>query len=300
MSNVDQSMHNPENVVVTEMNALHARIAELEGQIQTNPEPTTTNFSVKPPKPNAYGGRRGEDIDGWLFQLEQYLDICRIADDGTRVQLAAAFFKDHAAIWWRNHISSARALGNDRITKWDELKKALVAQFKPVNASKLARDRLANLRQTQSVQTYVYAFRSIILEIPNITDDEKLDRFIRGLKPNVREKVEIENPSTMDEAASLAERIDTITYRQRTPAYHPIIRTPPTTNDNGAIPMELDFIQGRSILTDAERARLRRVGGCFYCRELGHMSRDCPRKKRQAIIAEVTTTDLESENSSTQ
>ena len=29
-------------------------------------------------------------------------------------------------------------------------------------------------------------------------------------------------------------------------------------------------------LTDAERARLSAIGGCFRCRKPGHMARDCP------------------------
>ncbi|RXW12141.1 hypothetical protein EST38_g13713 [Candolleomyces aberdarensis] len=29
-------------------------------------------------------------------------------------------------------------------------------------------------------------------------------------------------------------------------------------------------------LTDADRERFRREGRCFYCKEIGHISRDCP------------------------
>jgi hypothetical protein len=37
--------------------------------------------------------------------------------------------------------------------------------------------------------------------------------------------------------------------------------------------MELDAI-GK--LTTAERERLCKEGGCFCCRKLGHLARDCP------------------------
>ena len=33
-------------------------------------------------------------------------------------------------------------------------------------------------------------------------------------------------------------------------------------------------------LTDAEKANLMKEGKCFYCREQGHVSRSCPKKKK--------------------
>ena len=33
-------------------------------------------------------------------------------------------------------------------------------------------------------------------------------------------------------------------------------------------------------LTDVEREKLRKRGGCFFCRKDGHMARECPEKKK--------------------
>lgn len=40
-----------------------------------------------------------------------------------------------------------------------------------------------------------------------ITDDELLDRFTRGLRPNVRAQVLIANPGSFEEACIAAERV---------------------------------------------------------------------------------------------
>jgi hypothetical protein len=50
--------------------------------------------------------------------------------------------------------------------------------------------------------------------------------------------------------------------------------------------MEVDFIR-RSKLSDQEREHLRKIGGCFFCREIGHMSRNCPRKKKKTTVASL-------------
>ena len=42
-------------------------------------------------------------------------------------------------------------------------------------------------------------------------------------------------------------------------------------------------------LTDDERVRLRKQGGCFFCREAGHMARDCKIKKR--VLAQNSSED---------
>ena len=41
-------------------------------------------------------------------------------------------------------------------------------------------------------------------------------------------------------------------------------------------------------LSDEERIRLVKEGKCFYCKESGHLSRECPVKKRTAELKALT------------
>ena len=122
-------------------------------------------------------------------------------DQNTLAAYAVSYLKDNMALWWRSVTNGAK----DPTIEWKMLKFALIEQFKPANANKLARDRLANLKQTTSVQAYAFAFRAIILEISNIAESEKLDRFVRGLKDRVRQEVELRDPATLEEANKIAE-----------------------------------------------------------------------------------------------
>ena len=57
---------------------------------------------------------------------------------------------------------------------------------------------------------------------------------------------------------------------------------------DGPVPMEIDAVR-RVPLTQMERERLARIGGCFYCRQVGHMINACPNRgeNRGRRIAQV-------------
>src|SRR3954471_14198040 len=136
------------------------------------------------------------------------------------VYLATNLLRGDAATWWRHHYE--RYIGDKAtVPTWNEFEKLITRKFKPVNATKIARDQLANLRQTGSVKAYNARFTSIILEIPTIDEEEQLDRYTRGLKEKVRIEVELREPNDLEEAMRIADRFDTIsfTYAARTPFY---------------------------------------------------------------------------------
>ena len=54
---------------------------------------------------------------------------------------------------------------------------------------------------------YIDAMKRHGQRVAGITDDEMLDRFIRGLKPAIQREVLKDNPSTFADACMLAERI---------------------------------------------------------------------------------------------
>jgi hypothetical protein len=100
---------------------------------------------------------------------------------------------------------------------------------------------------------------------------------MRGLKESICPFVAMQTPANLAAAETIAERVDAVTYK---PQARPTgsqqrshYRAP-----GGVIPMDLDAI-GK--LTDAERDRLHKTGGCFRCRKTGHLARDCPMTNRQ-------------------
>lgn len=264
------------------VDALIARIAGLEAQLQV------ANNSRKPPKPQApeaFNGDDKEDVDAWIFKVEQYFKMMEVNSDVKRMQYASTLLRGQAQLWYR--LQCLRVEGDDApFDSWAAFVTALRQQFTTINIIKRARDRLANLRQYRDVQRYVFEFNSLCLKIPDITISEKMDRFIRGLKPNIRKEIELREPETLEEAMSMAERVDNIhsaTYfNPRLSSFRSNSR--PVNNSSGPTPMDLGAMKtsdrrenkGPGRLTPEERERLRKIGGCFYCRQTGHTLDQCP------------------------
>jgi hypothetical protein len=131
--------------------------------------------------------------------------------------------------------------------------------------------------------------QELSLQIPGTSNEELLDRFARGLKPRTRMEVTMRAPASFDEAVKLADRHDSLFSGfgfTRQPAgftrsgqgfavsqsvSNPILPTP--------TPMEIDALRRKpSPLTPEERAPVQRTGGCFCCRQSGHVIANCSSK----------------------
>ena len=62
----------------------------------------------------------------------------------------------------------------------------LEKEFQDVDHDRKLLARFDNIKQTKSVQEYVSAFRSLIMRMRHlVNDDQILYRFVKGLKPEV-------------------------------------------------------------------------------------------------------------------
>ena len=74
-------------------------------------------------------------------------------------------------------------VGKGKIDSWEALKKELKDQFLPTNTAWVVRDSLKKLKQTSIVREYVKTFSSLILDIKNMSEEDKLFNFMFGLQP---------------------------------------------------------------------------------------------------------------------
>jgi hypothetical protein len=188
------------------------RVGQNAGQQNNNNNAQAVGIMVKVSKPATFDGSHDSDPDVWLFQFKEYCSITRVQDD-SKARLAAGYLKGKAATWWRSMVIQAG--GDSSVIDWQTFERQLISTFKPVNSKSIARDKLAYLKQTHSVGKYNFEFTQLCLEIDDLSEAEKLDKYKRGLKPMIRTEVELSNPNTAIEAMNAAQRIDSITYQNR-------------------------------------------------------------------------------------
>ena len=119
--------------------------------------------------------------------------------------IAGMALRKEAKVWY--HFARNPDSPN-RVTTWKEFTTQLRDNFCPIDPIKVARDRIADLRQVSSVRDYTSRFRQLTNIITNMSETEKLDRYVRGLKPRTRQEVDMKEPQTFIEAVKIAERID--------------------------------------------------------------------------------------------
>ena len=254
-------------------------------------------FNIKVEKPETYDGDKARDLDTWLFQVREHLELSNIPMGG-RVAYAASLLRSNAALWWREACEA-----NRRPATWEDFCRVIREQFRPEDYGRRGRDKLATMRQyaRESVADFVYRFRATCLRVPDLSEAEKLDRFVRALVQEVRLQVELRGPNNFHEAAMFAERADAVITRV---AGHNAQKTAPQKtkwgyaqrqpvqpktggehsaqgSSGGPEPMELGTASRRS-LSRAEYDKLRTEKACFFCKKPGHLARNCPMKKRNS------------------
>lgn len=126
------------------------------------------------------------------------------------------------------------------LNTWAGFRKALVDRFQPANVERVARDRLIDLRQDGTVVKYASIFQQLLLKCPDIGVTDQKHRFIRGLKPKIRETMLLVDPVDLNACISMAERVDSV---------HLSVRS---TYGSSSTPMELGAVTSGEVETAVE------------------------------------------------
>ena len=68
------------------------------------------------------------------------------------------------------------------IEMWEDFKRKIKRQFYPKDVAYLDRKNMKRLKHIGSIRDYVKEFSSLMLEIPNITEEESLFNFMDNLQ----------------------------------------------------------------------------------------------------------------------
>ncbi|CAI7874528.1 unnamed protein product [Closterium sp. NIES-53] len=93
---------------------------------------------------------------------------------------------------------------------WQQFRADLLKRFEPINSTYIAREKLHHHRQYGSVAQYTQQMEELYNRIPDITEGEKVQSYIAGLKNDIRRQVAAANCSSYSEIVSVAERFDLV------------------------------------------------------------------------------------------
>ena len=154
-----------------------------------------------PNKPPVFDGKM--PLNQWIGAMDRWLFASRLPPDSAEtVALCATFLTAPLGQWW-DSVSG-------QVITWTAMQELLKKRWQPEVQSKLARAHLDNLKQRGSVSDYYSAFLSLMVQAEDMSEQEKIHSFKRGLHPRLREKLEMNDKEyvTVDaamNAATLAE-----------------------------------------------------------------------------------------------
>ncbi len=236
--------------------------------------PSVTPLANKIPKPSYFTGKSQEQAN-WLHSMDTFLTAHNIDyTSGAAVNIASAFLQESALTWWRNYHAELQA-GTKAFPTWVQWVNELRRAFTPLNAAKIARQKIHNIRQHTSVPKYSHEFPSLLLDVPTMGADDVLFNYMQGLKPSVKVLVEAAKPTDVHDAIQKAADVDNTLYfgnkgrgsdNNKSPALFKSYKS--AASHNGPAPMEVNAMtrtNGPRLtkLTDKEREYCRKHSLCF-------------------------------------
>ncbi|KAJ9568510.1 hypothetical protein OSB04_004476 [Centaurea solstitialis] len=158
-------------------------------------------------KPPAFSGDRNPVLAlRWLGEIEIVFETCKCAEDD-KVIFVLSLLKGEAMHWWTME-SGGCAAEVAKNTSSDDFTKRFRAQFCSAAAIKKLEEEFLNLEQgSKTVKEYTTQFiekaRFAALYVP--TEERMIERYIWGLRSNIRELMDTRNPSTFRTAIDAAE-----------------------------------------------------------------------------------------------
>ncbi|TXG51782.1 hypothetical protein EZV62_024306 [Acer yangbiense] len=177
--------------VRAEVEEVRTKWASYRNSPSVNFGTTTSTNTIQVPKPSTYSyNRKAMEVENFLFGLKQYLEA-------------------------KGHGDTINP-----IHTWDDFKRELNKQFSPTNAEKEAHGCLYRLKQSGSISDYIKEFTTLIFEIEDMSDKDKLFYFMDDLKDWVRVELERRNVQDLDTAIAAVKSLADYTQPKERKVIH--------------------------------------------------------------------------------
>jgi hypothetical protein len=281
------------------------------------------------------GNLNVEELLDWIRALDTYFDYEDIEED-KKVRHAVTKLKGHAALWWDELQADRRSKGKQKIKSWDRMIAKMKAKFIPRDYQITLFRRMQNLRQKlMTVKEYTEEFYRLNIRAGHReSDDEKVARYLNGLRYDIQDELSMVTIRTVEDAYQMALRAEEKLSRkqgqrgrgrsqprgkavaqERTQKPKEDWKKPQGKAERGGTSQQRqqnfeprrqqpdqqgDYADANTFPRTRGRGRGR--GGvitCFTCGKDGHKAVDCPERKMDrgnAHVAEAQRRDVEDED----
>ncbi|KAE8729756.1 cytochrome P450 78A7-like [Hibiscus syriacus] len=263
------------------------------------------------------------EVEARFIQLEDMIQAVREGIEGMREDLTLC--KRATVSKVANNVSTPRVKcpkpkhadierGACRLDTWDEFNKELKKHFYPDNVVYEARKKLRELKQRGIMWDYVKEFTTLMLQIPNMSEEDLLFNFIDGLQGWAKQEMHRRDIIMVDEAIAIAKSLVDFQPYSHTNAAKNKDKYPTRgggerrENNQGnrdqdhrrpqAKEGDRDQRLGRRDYEEKKKAFVPK-GGCFLCKGPHPMS-SCPKLGSLSAIVDRQDTESQAEMGSLQ
>jgi hypothetical protein len=146
-----------------------------------------------------------EELLYWNRALDKYFDYEDVKED-KKVNHAITRLKGHASLWWDELQADRRCKGKQKIKSWDIMVAKMKAKFIPRDYEITLFRRMQNLRQKlMSVKEYTKELYRINIRVGHPErGDEKVARYMNGLRYDIQDEMSMMTIHTMEYAYQMA------------------------------------------------------------------------------------------------
>jgi len=147
-------------------------------------------------KPTMFEG--GWKVETWTTSVERAFVGRNIVMDDKKILYAASFLKGAALQFYEYRVKK-----RGDYTYWGEMKREIEANFVNKQQGSIVRNQLDTVEQKGTMQSYVEKFKLLAQQV-DMSDEEQVHRFVKGLSTKTREQIRYLQPRTLDEAVDQA------------------------------------------------------------------------------------------------
>jgi hypothetical protein len=150
-----------------------------------------------------------EELLDWVRAMDKYFDYEDV-DEEKRVRHVVTKLKGHATLWWDELQAKRTSKGKQKINNWDRMVAKLKEKFMPKDYQINLFRKLQNLRQKgMTVKEYSEEFYKLNIRTgQREKDEEKVVRYINGLRYEIQDEINMMSVRTMEDAYQFSLKVE--------------------------------------------------------------------------------------------